>query len=126
VAEIVGDAGLKVRLSWIHDGRGPPVRVSEERSSPTRVVLLLDRAHPAVARAAVEAGREREVVLLECARRLTAWGRTRGLDLDLPTMQRLLLARRLDEPTAPRPAGPGAQGPARPSALAWARAGREG
>lgn len=98
LAEIVAEAGLKVRVSWIHDGKGPAVRVSEERSSPTRVVILLDRAEPAIARAAVEAGRIREIVLLECARRLAAWARTRGLDLDLSVMQRLLLARRLEEP----------------------------
>lgn len=76
--------------------RDPVVLLDLARSHRGRAILLLNQDHPLAAAAIGGPGRPREILLLEMARQLCAWGAAIGLDLDLPRAQLVLLAQRIE------------------------------
>ncbi len=88
---VLGENSLMIHLA---DGKDsdPPVALSDRFRLAG---LAINRANPAARQALMAPGPARELLLLEMARLVSRWGRQKGLLLDLPSMQRLLVARRL-------------------------------
>jgi hypothetical protein len=72
------------------------VQIDEARSNQGRVVVLLDETAPLVSAARSAPGPARELLLLELARQIAAWGEPRGLDVALAPVHQTLVAQRFD------------------------------
>jgi hypothetical protein len=75
---------------------GRAVQIDEARSNQGRVVVLLDETAPLVSAARSAPGPARELLLLELARQIAAWGEPRGLDVALAPVHQTLVAQRFD------------------------------
>ena len=90
-----GGHGVEVHLQTVEERWGPPVRINTSFSHSELLVLLLNTRHPVTATALSRPGRERELLLLEIARRATDWAEGGSEPLDLLQLQQVLLAQRL-------------------------------
>ena len=97
VQDIVRQGGRRaeVHLQTVDERWGPPVRVHKSYSHNELVVLVLNTRHPLTKVALSRSGREREMVLLEIARRTVDWSSGGPEPLDLLELQQVLLAQRL-------------------------------
>ena len=106
--DALGESSILLTIREIDAGsREPPVMLDLARSHRGRAIVLLNRAHPLAAKGYAEAGRARELLLLEMARQVCVWGEPMGLDLDLPRTQMVLLAQRIDGPRVDAPVAEG-------------------
>ena len=90
-----GGRRVEVHLQTVDERWGPPVRVHKSYSHNELVVLVLNTRHPLTKVALSRSGREREMVLLEIARRTVDWSSGGPEPLDLLQLQQVLLAQRL-------------------------------
>jgi hypothetical protein len=96
LADALGDPPIAIALLPIEqEPYRPPVALDPSRSHGSRATVLLNVAHGLVREALAERGAPREVLLLEVARQICAWGATAGYDLDLLAAQRVLVGQRL-------------------------------
>ena len=90
-----GGRGVEVHLQTVDERWGPPVRIHKSYSHNELVVLVLNTRHPLTNVALARAGREREMLLLEMARRAADWSSGGPEPLNLLQLQQVLLAQRL-------------------------------
>ncbi len=91
----VADPGVNLYLAMVSRPSGPPVLVLTARSHRDTVSLGLNDAHRLVRAAQDGDRRAREVLLLECARKICRWLHLNDRTLPLSAVQQRLVAQRL-------------------------------
>ena len=76
--------------------RQPPFSMDLARSHRGLAVVMINRDHPLGKLGLADGGRSRELLLLEAARQVCAWGVPMGLTFDLLRAQFVLLGQRIE------------------------------
>jgi hypothetical protein len=90
-----GGHGVEVHLQTVEERWAPPVRVHKAYSHNELLVFVLNTRHPVTNVALARHGREREMLLLEMARRAADWSSDGPDPVNLLQLQQVLLAQRL-------------------------------